>query len=86
MSNEWNDYQRDLREDFDHNFECAIDGIPDGWMKSFMPQFKEELFEVCKKELPEYVQPVDFIFIDEMPLTPIGKINYCSLEKEAEKL
>lgn len=47
---------------------------------------KKELFELCKKELPEYVQPVDFIFIDKMPLTPIGKVDYRALEKEAEKL
>ena len=47
---------------------------------------KAELFALCQKELPEYVQPVDFIFIDKMPLTPIGKVDYRALEKEAEKL
>lgn len=47
---------------------------------------KAELFELCKKELPEYVQPADFVFIDKMPLTPIGKVDYRALEKEAEKL
>lgn len=47
---------------------------------------KKELFELCQKELPEYVQPVDFVFIDKMPLTPIGKVDYRALEKEAEKL
>ena len=47
---------------------------------------KKELFELCQKELPEYVQPVDFIFIDKMPLTPIGKVDYRALEKEAESL
>lgn len=47
---------------------------------------KAELFEICQKELPEYVQPVDFVFIDKMPLTPIGKVDYRALEKEAEKL
>ncbi len=41
---------------------------------------KAELIELCKKELPEYVQPVDFVFIDKMPLTPIGKVDYRSLE------
>ena len=46
---------------------------------------KKKLFELCKKELPEYVQPVDFVFIDKMPLTPIGKVDYRALEKEAEK-
>lgn len=45
-----------------------------------------ELMELCKKELPEYAQPVDFLFVDEMPLTPIGKIDYRQLEKKANKL
>lgn len=47
MSNEWKDYQRDLRADFVHNFVSAIDGIPNGWMKSFMTQLRDELFEAC---------------------------------------
>ena len=47
MSNEWKDYQRDLRTDFEYNFESAIDGIPDGWEHSFFPQLKDELFEAC---------------------------------------
>lgn len=47
MSNAWKDYQRDLRADFEHNFECAIDGIPDGWMESFLPYLKDELFNAC---------------------------------------
>lgn len=47
MSNGWKDYQRDLKEDFAHNFVSAIDGIPDGWMESFMPQLMDELFEAC---------------------------------------
>lgn len=46
---------------------------------------KEELVELCERELPEYVQPVDFVFIDKMPLTPIGKIDYKSLETLAKK-
>lgn len=41
---------------------------------------KAELIELCEKELPEYVQPVDFVFIDKIPLTPIGKVDYRSLE------
>ena len=47
MSNEWKDYQRDLRADFEYNFESAIDGIPDCWMNTFVPQLKDELFEAC---------------------------------------
>ena len=45
MSNEWKDYQHDIRADFEYNFESSLDSIPDGWMKSFIPQFKDELFE-----------------------------------------
>lgn len=42
---------------------------------------KAILSELCKKELPEYAQPVDFIFIDKLPLTAIGKVDYRALEK-----
>ena len=48
-------------------------------------QVKNELTELCRQELPEYAQPVDFVFIDEMPLTPIGKVDYRALEKMAEE-
>lgn len=47
MSSEWKDYQRDLRADFEYNFDVAIDGIPGGWMELFFPQLKDELFEAC---------------------------------------
>ena len=47
MSNEWKDYQHDIRSDFANNFVSAIDGIPDGWIKSFMPQLRDELFKAC---------------------------------------
>ena len=45
MSNEWKDYQENLREDFEYNFDAALDSIPNGWMNTFIPQFREELFE-----------------------------------------
>ena len=44
MSSGWKDYQRDLRADFEYNFDAALDSIPDGWMNTFIPEFKEELF------------------------------------------
>ncbi|MCR5479573.1 MAG: acyl--CoA ligase [Ruminococcus sp.] len=46
---------------------------------------KSELHDLCKRELPEYAQPVDFVFIDELPLTLIGKVDYRALEKMAEE-
>ncbi len=46
-------------------------------------QAKKDLFELCEAELPEYAQPIDFIFIDKLPLTPIGKVDYRKLEEMA---
>ena len=42
-----------------------------------------ELSELCSKELPEYAQPVGFRFVESLPLTPIGKVDYRALEKKA---
>ena len=47
-----------------------------------MRQIVRELQQICKEELPEYVQPVAYKFISEMPLTPVGKIDYRKLEEE----
>jgi long-chain acyl-CoA synthetase len=44
---------------------------------------RAEITEICSKELPEYAQPVDYKFCSNLPLTPIGKIDYRTLEKEA---
>jgi len=45
-------------------------------------QIVRELRQLCKEELPEYVQPVGYKFIAEMPLTPIGKVDYRKLEED----
>ncbi len=45
---------------------------------------KQELIALCQRELPEYSQPKDYFFRDALPLTPIGKVDYRALEKEAE--
>lgn len=46
----------------------------------------EELDLLCKNKLPEYECPVEWIFINSFPRTPVGKIDYLKLEKEAEEL
>lgn len=46
---------------------------------------ESELRELCHKELPEYAQPIGFVFQKSLPLTPIGKIDYRVLEELAEK-
>ena len=44
-------------------------------------ELKNELQKLCEESLPEYAVPVDYRFIDQLPVTPIGKINYRLLEK-----
>ena len=45
-------------------------------------QIVRELRQLCNEELPEYVQPVGYKFISEMPFTPVGKVDYRKLEEE----
>lgn len=45
-------------------------------------KIKEELIELCKEELPDYSQPVDFIVEEELPLTVVGKVDYKKLERK----
>ncbi len=47
---------------------------------------EQEIREVCKNELPEYVIPAGYKFVNTIPRTPIGKIDYMKLEKKAESL
>lgn len=37
--------------------------------------------EVCQKLLPDYQQPFDYEFLEELPRTVIGKIDYKALEE-----
>lgn len=45
----------------------------------------EELKKQCQKQLPEYMQPIDYKVREIMPLTSVGKIDYRILEKEDEQ-
>jgi long-chain acyl-CoA synthetase len=59
--------------------------LKDGF-KPYENQILEELQLLCAEQLPEYVQPVDYKFRDELPLTPIGKVDYMSLENEDKSI
>ena len=46
---------------------------------------KKQLLEICKRDLPDYAQLKDIVIVDNLPLTPIGKVDYRALEKLAEE-
>lgn len=46
---------------------------------------EQELRKVCEAELPDYSRPDKYVFIDKMPLTAAGKIDYRALERMAEE-
>lgn len=45
----------------------------------------EELKAICAENVPTYMLPAEYCFIDELPHTPIGKIDFRTLEIEARK-
>ena len=48
-------------------------------------QITRELKALCAEELPEYVLPVGYKYLDKLPYTPIGKVDYIQLEKMLEE-
>ena len=49
---------------------------------SFEDEVKEQIIQLCKEKLPEYVQPVDYKFRNEFPYTAIGKVDFVALQNE----
>lgn len=45
-----------------------------------------ELDLFCKESLPERDCPMAYRFVDKLPMTLIGKIDYRALEKQAEEM
>ena len=48
-------------------------------------QMIDKLTQTCEKELPFYMVPVAWHFVNELPRTPVGKVDFRKLEDEAEK-
>lgn len=46
-------------------------------------QIRAEIIKLCQEKLPEYAQPTAYKFCDTLYYTPIGKVDYRKLEKEA---
>lgn len=45
-----------------------------------------ELISFTKEKFETYEQPSKFVFVEKLPLTTIGKVDYRALEKEAENI
>ncbi len=46
---------------------------------------EEQCFHTCKKNLSNHCIPEKIFFLPQLPLTPIGKVDYRALEKLAEE-
>ncbi|MBQ8662556.1 MAG: acyl--CoA ligase [Eubacterium sp.] len=44
--------------------------------------FRKELMELCDNSLEERGRPIDVVFVEELPLTAMGKIDVVALSKE----
>ena len=73
---------------------CCVIGVPDtkriNYPKAFVvcksksdekASVKKELQEICKQSLPDYMVPEEIEFMDDLPRTVRGKIDYRVLEK-----
>ena len=73
---------------------CVI-GVPDAYkmhkvkafikLKKAVPandETKAELMDYCKKNIAKYAMPYDIEFIEELPKTLVGKVDYRKLERE----
>lgn len=73
---------------------CAVVGIPNG-EKGYLTKayvvssgadeenLRREILELCSRKLPQNSQPTEIEFINELPVTSAGKVDYRELEKRA---
>lgn len=45
---------------------------------------ENQIRESCEKELPSYMIPVEYRFVEKLPYTSVGKVDFRKLETEAE--
>ena len=43
---------------------------------------RNEILAICKQNLPNYMILEEVVFVDDMPRTPRGKIDYRALEEQ----
>lgn len=49
---------------------------------SYNEELLKELIRICEVNLRETLRPDEYIFIEKMPVTNMGKINISNVEKE----
>ena len=71
---------------------CCVIGVPDKNRINYPKAFvvlkqesgtdiaRERILEICKQNLPEYMVPETIEFVNDLPRTPRGKIDYKALE------
>ena len=76
---------------------CCVIGIPDSnrihYPKAFivlkdksdLVSVKAEIVDFCRNNLPEYMVPEEISFVDNLPRTQRGKIDYRALEEQENK-
>lgn len=42
---------------------------------------EKHVLDSCRNELPQHAMPSQIIFIDTIPMTAVGKVDYCALEQ-----
>ncbi len=77
--------------------QCCVIGVPDegriNYPKAFVvlknknqtDHVKDEIREKCAWDLPTYMIPEEIQFVNDMPRTPRGKIDYRALEKNFQE-
>ena len=74
---------------------CAVRGTKDGKpiiklyaslkKEGNIEAYKKEIIEVCEKNLSKFSVPREIEFLDELPHTPLEKVDFMALQKKAEE-
>ena len=75
---------------------CAAISIPDAKLQNSLKvivvakyydetALKDKIFETCRKYLLRWSVPTEIEFRKELPLTPLGKVDFKALQEEENK-
>ncbi|MBR3767376.1 MAG: acyl--CoA ligase [Clostridia bacterium] len=74
---------------------CAVRGTKEGkpLVKLYVSlkekgdeeEYKKQITEICEKNLSKFSVPRDIEFLDELPHTPLEKVDFMALQKKAEQ-